>query len=283
MKKLMSVLLTLVLTLSCVVFLSACGAQKDKKLKVIDVPLTAESYAYAVKKGNTTLLTAVDELLTEIKDNGKLNEIITKYFDGNATFTYSNPASKEGCLVVATNAFFPPFEYYEGNKLTGVDMEIASLLAEKLGKTLYISDMEFDSVLASLSSDTADIPMAGLTVTDERKQSYDFSQEYYESAQVLITTEDVTEFDGKTADEIVEILKKKNMKYTIGTQQGTTGYMYSHGDEDFGYDGFTNLNTTVYPNGTLAAMDLKNGKINAVIIDKQPAIMIAKNINNTNN
>ena len=283
MKKLMSVLLTLVLTLSCVVFLSACGAQKDKKLKVIDVPLTAESYAYAVKKGNTTLLTAVDELLTEIKDNGKLNEIITKYFDGNATFTYSNPASKEGCLVVATNAFFPPFEYYEGNKLTGVDMEIASLLAEKLGKTLYISDMEFDSVLASLSSDTADIAMAGLTVTDERKQSYDFSQEYYESAQVLITTEDVTEFDGKTADEIVEILKKKNMKYTIGTQQGTTGYMYSHGDEDFGYDGFTNLNTTVYPNGTLAAMDLKNGKINAVIIDKQPAIMIAKNINNTNN
>lgn len=282
MKKLMSLLLTLVLTISCTVLLAGCGAQKSKKIKVVDVALTAESYAYAVKKENTALLESVNELLTEMKANGKLDQLINKYFDGNATFTYTNPTSKEGCLVVATNAFFPPFEYYEGNKLTGVDMEIASLLAEKVGKTLYIADMEFDSVLASLTSDTADIAMAGLTVTEERKKTYAFSQEYYESAQVLMTTEDVKEFDGKTADEIVEILKKKNMKYTIGTQQGTTGYMYSHGDEDFGYDGFTNLNTTVYPNGTLAAMDLKNGKINAVIIDKQPAIMIAKNINNAN-
>jgi polar amino acid transport system substrate-binding protein len=280
MKKVMSVLLTLVLTISCVICLASCG-KKTKTLKVIDVPLTAESYAYAVKKGNTDLLNSVNELLTEIKGNGRLDQIINSYFNGNATFTYTNPTSKDGCLVVATNAFFPPFEYYEGNKLTGVDMEIASLLAAKLNKTLYIADMEFDSVLASVETGTADIAMAGLTVTDERKKSYDFSTEYYESAQVLITTSDVTEFDGKNASQIEDILKGKDKKYTIGTQQGTTGYMYSHGDEDFGYDGFTNLNTTVYSNGTLAAMDLKNGKINAVIIDKQPAIMITKNINNS--
>lgn len=280
MKKLLTVLLTLVLTISCTICLAACG-KKTKELKVIDVPLTAESYAYAVKKGNTDLLNAVNELLTEIKGNGRLDQIINSYFNGNATFTYTNPTSKDGCLVVATNAFFPPFEYYEGNKLTGVDMEIASLLAAKLNKTLYISDMEFDSVLASVETGTADIAMAGLTVTEERKKSYDFSNEYYESAQVLITTSDITEFDGKNASQIEEVLKGKDKKYTIGTQQGTTGYMYSHGDEDFGYDGFTNLNTTVYSNGTLAAMDLKNGKINAVIIDKQPAIMIARNINNS--
>ena len=278
MKKVLTVFMTLVLTISCAICLAACG-KKAKKLKVIDVPLTAESYAYAVSKTNTALLESVNELLTDMKANGELDTLINSYFNGNATVTYTNPASKEGCLVVATNAYFPPFEYYSGSALTGVDMEIASKLATKLGKKLYIDDMEFDSVLASITSGTADIAMAGLTVTPAREAIYAFSQEYYESAQVLITTDDVTEFDGKTASEIEAILSTKNKKYTIGTQVGTTGYMYSNGDADFGYDGFTNLTTTTYTNGTLASMDLKNGKINAVIIDKQPAIMITKSIN----
>lgn len=278
MKKLFTILATLVLTISCAVCLAACG-KKAKKLKVIDVPLTAESYAYAVKKGNSELLASVNELLTEMKTSGELDTLINSYFNGNATFTYTNPASKEGCLIVATNAYFPPFEYYEGSKLTGVDMEIASKLATKLNKTLYIDDMEFDSVLASVGAGTADIAMAGLTVTEARKAIYDFSQEYYESAQVLITTEDNTEFDGKTAAEIEEILSAKKKSYKIGTQVGTTGYMYSAGDDDFGYDGFKNLTTQTYTNGTLACTDLKNGKIDAVIIDKQPAIMITKSIN----
>ena len=278
MKKVLTLVLALVLTVSCAICLAACG-KKQTKLKVIDVPLTAESYAFAVKKGNTELKNSVNELLTELKGNGKLDEIINSYFNGNATFTYTNPTSKDGCLVVATNAFFPPFEYLEGDKLTGVDMEIASLLAKKLNKTLYIDNMEFSSVLASVGQGLADIAMAGITITDARKALYDFSDEYYESAQVLVTTNNVKEFDGKSATEIENILKTKDKNYTIGTQKGTTGYMYSNGDEDFGYDGFTNLTTTAYSNGTLACMDLKNGKINAVIIDKQPALMITKNIN----
>lgn len=279
MKKLLTVLLTLVLTISCTICLAACG-KKAKQLKVVDVELTAESYAYAVKKGNSTLLASVNELLAELKSSGDLDKLINSYFNGNATFTYTNPASKEGCLVVATNAQFPPFEYQAtGTALSGIDMEIASKLATKLGKKLYIDDMEFDAVLASVSSDKADIAMAGLTVTDERKVNYDFSEEYYKSAQVLITTDDVTEFDGKTAEQIEAILKTKENSYKIGTQVATTGYMYSAGDEVFGYDGFENLTTSTYSNGTLACTDLKNGKIDAVIIDKQPAIMITKSIN----
>lgn len=277
MKKLMTVLLTLVLTISCAISLAACG--KKAKLKVVETALTAESYAYAVKKGNTELLTSVNELLADMKADGSLDTLINSYFNGNATFKYTNPASKTGCLIVATNAYFPPFEYFEGSDITGVDMEIASKLAQKLGKTLYIDNMEFSSVLASVQSGIADIAMAGITVTEARKAIYDFSTEYYESAQVLITTEKNTEFDGKTAEEIEAILKGKNSNYTIGTQKGTTGYMYSAGDEDFGYDGFTNLKTVAYSNGALACTDLKNGKIDAVIIDLQPALMITKNIN----
>ena len=277
MKKLLTVLLTLVLTISCAISLAACG--KKAKLKLIETSLTAESYAYAVKKDNAELLASVNELLADMKADGSLDTLINSYFNGNATFKYTNPTSKTGCLIVATNAYFPPFEYYEGSDITGVDMEIAYKLAQKLGKTLYIDNMEFSSVLASVQSGIADIAMAGITVTEARKEMYAFSTEYYESAQVLITTEKNTEFDGKTASEIEAILKEKKSSYTIGTQKGTTGYMYSAGDEDFGYDGFTNLKTVAYSNGALACTDLKNGKIDAVIIDLQPALMITKNIN----
>ncbi len=211
------------------------------KVKVIDsIELTAESYAFIVKKGNSELQSKANALLQELKDSGELASIISSFFDGTATFTHENPASKEGCLVVATNAYFPPFEYYEGNKLTGVDIQIASLLAKKLGKGLYVEDLDFDAVFTSVSQGLADIGMAGITKNDEREKTFDFSIDYYESAQVLIVKADDTTFDGcKTAEDIEAILKAQNKTFVIGAQSGTTGYMYANGDQDFGYEGFT--------------------------------------------
>lgn len=261
----------------CMTALFACGGEK---VQVKDIELTAESYAFVIKKGNTEMKTAADSLLAELKANGELDKIINSFFDGTADFKYTNPASKEGCLVVATNAYFPPFEYYEGDKLTGVDMKIASLLAAKLGKNLYILDEAFTSIFTSVETGEADIGMAGITVTAARQAVYDFSTEYYTSAQVIMVKADDKTFDEcKTAEDVEKILAAQNKDYNIGTQKGTTGYMYAHGDEDFGYDGFTNLTVTEYNTGALAAQDLVNGKVNAVIIDKQPAIMIAKSIN----
>ncbi|HIV63963.1 MAG TPA: transporter substrate-binding domain-containing protein [Firmicutes bacterium] len=182
-------------------------------------------------------------------------------------------------LTVATNAYFPPFEYYEGNAFTGVDIEIADKMAQNMGKKLYVKDMEFDSIIQSVKSGESDIGMAGITVNDERKIQVDFTDEYYESAQVIIVKSDDTTFDAcTTADEIETILKAQDNNYKIGTQNGTTGYMYSYGDAGFGYDGFTNLTTNGYTTGALAVQDLANGRINAVIIDKQPALMIAESI-----
>ena len=224
--------------------------------------------------------TVADELLAELKTSGELDTIINSFFDGTASFEYTNPASKEGCLVVATNAYFPPFEYYNGNKLTGVDMKIASLLAAKMNKTLYILDEEFDTIFESVNTGEADIGMAGITVTEARSAIYDFTEEYYESAQVLIVKESDNLFANcQTAADIEAILAQQDKKFIIGAQNGTTGYMYSAGDEDFGYDGFTNLTVNGYKTGALAVKDLSNGKINAVIIDKQPALMISKSIN----
>lgn len=287
MKKILAMVMAVVMLLCVATTMTSCG-EKQSKVKVFtEYELTAEKYAFAIAKDNSALMTAANELLAELKANGELDNIINSFFDGTATFEYENPVSevpkgadKDNYLIVATNAYFPPFEYYNGSKLTGVDMKIASLLAEKLGKTLYINDMEFDSVITSVKNGESHIGMAGMTVNEERKKTIDFTTEYYESAQVLIVREDDKVFaECKSADDIVAKLKEQNKEFKVGTQTGTTGYMYSAGDEAFGYDGFTNLETKSYTTGALAVLDLSNSKIDAVIIDKQPAIMIAESTN----
>lgn len=270
----------------CVVALTSC--KKTKKVKVLaEYELTKESYAFAVAKGNASLLETANELLADLKKSGELDKIINSFFDGSATFTYKNTVAslptgdaRNDYLVVATNAYFPPFEHYEGDKLSGVDMKIASLLAEKMGKTLFISDMDFDAVITSVQAGMADIGMAGLTVNETRLKVVDFTDEYYESAQVLIVAEDDKVFSNcKSADDVIQKLKEQDMKFKVGAQNGTTGFMYAFGNEDFGYDGFKNLETRGYATGALAVKDISNGLIQAVIIDKQPALMIAASMN----
>lgn len=280
-KIMVAVLLLATLVGACFAF-TACNKDETTKVKVIDIELTEESYAFALRKGDTEMANVANELLAELKENNELDNIITSFFEGTATFTYTNPVSKDGCLVVATNAQFPPFEYKQGNKFTGIDIQIAKLLADKLGKTLYVDDMDFDAALLSVSgiNPTADLAMAGITVNDERLETMDFTNTYYTSAQVIIVRENDTTFDNcKTVEDVENILKQQSKSYTIGTQNGTTGFMYSNGDEGFGYPGFTNLTTAGYQNGALAVQDLSKGKVNAVIIDKQPAIMISASVN----
>lgn len=179
-------------------------------------------------------------------------------------------------LRVATNAAFPPFEYKQGNAFTGIDIQIAKELADSMDRKLEVVDMDFDAVVTSVSTGDCDIGMAGLTVTEDRKQVVDFTDAYYTSAQVIIYKNGNSAFTGLNSKEAIEnFLKAQNKDFVIGTQNGTTGFMYSNGDEGMGYDGFTNLTTKGYTSGALAVRDLVNGKVNAVIIDKQPALMIA--------
>lgn len=283
MKKLLAIIMACLTAVACCFALTACGS---KKVKVFaEYELTAESYAYLVKKGNSDLVASVNEVLAEIKADGTLDNIINSFFNGTATFTYSNtvnaiPSDHDQYFIVATNAFFPPFEYYEGDKLTGVDIQIASIIAQKLNKTLYVADMAFSAIFTSVDTGESDIGMAGITVTENRKLSYDFSEEYYESAQVLIVADDDKLFtDCQSAADIEAVFAAQGKDFVVGTQEATTGYMFMAGDVDFEYDGFTNLTTKPYKNGALAVKDLSNGKINAVVVDKQPAIMIAKSIN----
>lgn len=281
MKKLFATLAAVALTAVSAVAFAACGAGENVSVKNIE--LTSEEYAFAIAKDNNELLTTVNSLLAEWKEDGSLDELINSYFDGDATFSYTNKTSQpqEGDFVVATNAYFPPFESYnENNAYVGVDIEIASKIATELGKTLYVYDMDFESIIASVQGGQSDIGMAGMTVNDERKKQVNFADPYYTSAQVITVRESDTTFDAcKTAADVEEILKAQGKGYIIGTQTGTTGYMYSAGDEGFGYAGFANLTTKAYNTGALAMRDLSNGKINAVILDKQPSLMISASIN----
>lgn len=166
--------------------------------------------------------------------------------------------AKEGKLIMATNAEFPPYEYKEGDKIVGIDAEVAKLIADKLGLELEIADVDFDSIIPGVQSGKYDMGMAGMTVTDERKEKVNFSDSYATGVQVVIVKED---------SEIKSIDDLEGKK--IGAQQGTTGYIYASDTPE--NDGFGEENVTGYQNGALAVEALKGGKVDCVIIDNEPA------------
>ena len=165
-----------------------------------------------------------------------------------------------GKLHMATNAAFPPYEMISDNGgFEGIDVEIATAIAQKLGLELVVDDMEFGSVITSVQDGKSDIAMAGLTVTEERKQNVDFTESYATGVQVIIVPE------GSDIQTVEDLANDK----MIGVQDGTTGYIYCSADvED---DGFGEDHVTSYPNGAMAIEALKGGKVDAVVIDNEPA------------
>jgi polar amino acid transport system substrate-binding protein len=258
------------------------SADSSKVLaKVIDINLTDEEYAFGVDKDQPELLEEVNAFIKEIQDDGTFDEICNRYFgDGEPVgVTSAELTSSKDQLVVATNAAFEPFEYTQGDTYYGIDMEIAALLADKLGKELVISNMDFDAVCLSIGQHKADIAMAGLTINEERKEYVDFSDSYYTASQKLIVRSDDPTFDDCTDVASVEdILSTFGSDVTIGVQTGTTGQFYCEGDPDWGFDGFA-VTTTGYRNGSLAVQDLLNGNIQYVIIDAAPAACITEALN----
>ena len=279
MKKLVAMLLALSMAAA---MLAGCGAKEaSEKVKVIDIDLTSEEYAFGVDKTQPELLEQTNAFIAQIMDDGTFDEICDRYFgDGTPVAVESAKLdeSKEQ-LVVATNAAFEPFEYTEGDKYYGIDMEIAAALAEYLGQELVIQNMDFDAVCLSVGQQKCDIAMAGLTVNEERKEYVTFTTSYYNASQKLIVMEDDTTFDKCTdVASVEEILNGFDAKTKIGVQNGTTGQFYVEGDADWGFDGFA-VTCTGYKNGSMAVQDMINGNIDFVIIDSAPAAAITEAIN----
>ena len=159
-----------------------------------------------------------------------------------------------GKLTMSTNAAFPPYEMTTDNgDFEGIDIEVAGAIAKKLGLELQVDDMDFDAALLAAQNGKSDIVMAGVTVTDERQKVMDFSDTYAEGIQSIIVPEDS---DIASADDLTG--------KAIGTQRGTTGYIYC--TDDFGED-----NVIAYDDGLTAVQALNNGQVDAVVIDNAPA------------
>ena len=264
---------------------AACGGKTDTdavaKVKVVDINLTEEEYAFGVDKAQPELLAQVNTFIEKIIDDGTFDAICNNYFGDGTPVAVESAVYDEtkDQLVVATNAAFEPFEYMIGDKYYGIDMEIAALLAKELGKELVINNMEFDAVCLSVGQHKCDIAMAGLTVKEDRKEHVDFTSTYYEASQKLIVKADDTTFDACADAAAVEaILNSCDSSTKIGVQNGTTGNFYVKGDEGWDFAGFP-VECVGYKNGALAVNDLVNGNINYVIIDAAPAVCIVDAIN----
>lgn len=168
------------------------------------------------------------------------------------------PETTGNTLVMATNATFPPYEYVEGDEIIGIDAEIAQAIADDLGMELQIDDMDFDSIVPAVQTGKADIGIAGMTDTEDRRKNVNFSDSYATGVQVIIVTEDS---DIADPDDLEGKL--------IGVQQGTTGHIYCSDTPENG--GYGAENVMAYPNGASAVEALKTGKVDCVVIDNEPA------------
>ena len=225
MKKFLALMLALVMTLS----LAACGS-------------TASSAASSEAASSETA--SSDAASSEAASSEAASE----------TETAELSTVEPGKLIMSTNAAFPPYEMTtDSGEFEGIDIETAQAIAEKLGLELQIDDMDFDAALLSVQQGKADIVMAGVTVTDERKAVMDFSDSYATGIQSIIVPE------GSDIASVDDLAGKK-----IGTQRGTTGYLYC--SDDFGEDA-----VVAYDNGLTAVQALNNGQVDAVVIDNEPA------------
>ena len=195
--------------------------------------------------------------------------------------------ANEETIIVHTNAFFAPFEYYDGTEIKGVDVEIMNLVGEKLGKKVEFVNVEFSAIIDNVKAgEVCDAGAAGITITDERKDKVDFSTPYYTSVQYVIFATADTSIATKTVDGKEYIVWEALAGKKLGTQTDTTGWIYTDGeinateDNDYGYAGVlygTNTTLVNFDNAQLAADAIGAKQIDAVIVDELPAQYITKN------
>ncbi len=209
---------------------------------------------------NTTIISKIKEKRNKIMKFTKILCLVMAMLLAVTCLAGCGAKKNDDQLVMATNAAFPPYEYMEGEEFKGIDIDMAKALAEKLGKELVIENVEFGSIVTGVQSGKYDVGIAGMTVTDERKESVNFSDSYATGVQVVIVKEDgdIQTLDDLAGDDVM-----------IGVQQDTTGHIYAGDTVENG--GYGEDHVTAYLAGADAVNALVTGKVNAVIIDNEPA------------
>ena len=162
---------------------------KNPDLMILEEEFTVEEYAIALKK-NSALTEKINDALAKLKADGTLDQIIENYIGDDevkGTMPYvKKDVERNGKLIMATNAYFPPYEYYAGGDIVGIDADIAQAICDELGYELEIKDMEFDAIIPAIESGKADFGAAGMTVTEDRLKNVDFTDSYATAKQVII-------------------------------------------------------------------------------------------------
>ena len=283
MKKFLIAALSALMVAVMAVSMAACGGTAG--IKIIEIDLSTEQYGVAIQKGNTELAAEINDVLAQLLGDGvevdgetvtfqSLYEAEMDALAAGEVISIGDVATsssdREEELVVATNAEFAPFEYRVGTSFGGIDMQVAKILAEDMGKTLVIRHMAFESVLQSVQSGESDIALAGLTINEERAQQVDFSDPYYDTTQRIAVSADNTMFDEcKTEEDVVAVLKSLEGA-KAGAAKTQTGYYYLVGEASFEFEGYSNIATSAYPTVSAAVQDLVNGTIDLVCADAVP-------------
>lgn len=269
--------------------LVACNGDDKNYVAVAAIDLLQEDFGIAVKKGNTSLMNAVNVVIDEWLANGKMNQYMDYYSAlANEEKGGESAVAPDGLqmswdfgsatevVTMYTEAGFAPYEFYKGENIVGLDVAIMSQVAVNLGKKLEVKDVVFDVVATNVANSTGDaVGAAGITINDERKQVIDFSNVYSSSTLVIVS-------ENGQYSSVKDLAGK-----TVGVQEGTSGDLiisaakgagYTYENEDGQDVTVTAVGATVkqYKQYALALQDLKNGRIDAILMDKIPAELMLK-------
>lgn len=269
--------------------LVACNGDDKNYVAVAAIDLLQEDFGIAVKKGNTALMNAVNVVIDEWLANGKMNQYMDYYSAlANEEKGGESAVAPDGLqmswdfgsatevVTMYTEAGFAPYEFYKGENIVGLDVAIMSQVAVNLGKKLEVKDVVFDVVATNVANSTGDaVGAAGITINDERKQVIDFSNVYSSSTLVIVS-------ENGQYSSVKDLAGK-----TVGVQEGTSGDLiisaakgagYTYENEDGQDVTVTAVGATVkqYKQYALALQDLKNGRIDAILMDKIPAELMLK-------
>lgn len=242
MKKAVAMMMTAALGVS---LLAGCGSSSSA------ASATSETGSATSAASTASETSAASEAASTASETSTASEAASSAAAETAAGDYK--LATAGTLTMGTNATFPPYEYYDGDTVVGIDTEICQAIADKLGLKLEIQDMDFSSLVAAVQSGKIDISAAGMTVTEDRLKNVDFTDSYSTGVQVVIVPEDS---DIQSVDDMKGKL--------IGVQDATTGHIYC--SDDFGDE-----NVIPYNSGAMAVQALKDGKVDCVVIDQQPA------------
>ena len=286
MKKIISISLAAFMLVSLVFCFASCGKEQTEYVAVDAVDLLQEDFGIAIKKGDSAMKSAVDAVVNEWVSNGTMEKYINYYTDLADYEAGAKDAAPEagdlktswefgdgGVITVYTESGFAPFEFMSGDKVIGVDIAIMSEVAARQGKSIEVKDVAFDTIPTCVKTAEGDaVGAAGLTINDERKEAVDFSAVYYSSTLVIVSAKE------NSFDSIADLAGLK-----VGVQEGTSGDLIVSAAKGDGHTYVNENDETVtvkaaiseikqYKQYSLAFQDLKNGRIDAIVMDKLPAL-----------